>query len=88
MMRIEPVRPEAAPSDALLIQLLAWVAARRRLYGETMDAWRTSCPRLPVWEDAVDSGLIEIVRGNAPGMRGSEVRLTRTDRDRLRAQGA
>jgi len=86
MMRIEPVRPEAAPADALLIQLLAWVAARRRLYGETMDAWRTSCPRLPVWEDAVEGGLVEIVRGSAPGLRGGEVRLTRAGHDLLRAR--
>jgi D-3-phosphoglycerate dehydrogenase len=24
-----------------------------------MDAWRTSCPKLPVWEDTLDAGLIE-----------------------------
>jgi len=23
-----------------------------------MDAWRTSCPRLTVWEEAVDRGLL------------------------------
>jgi hypothetical protein len=23
-----------------------------------MDAWRTSCPRLPVWEDANDRGFV------------------------------
>jgi len=23
-----------------------------------MEAWRTSCPKLPVWEDATDRGLI------------------------------
>jgi hypothetical protein len=46
---------------ALVLQLLEWVAARPRTYRETMDAWRTSCPRMPVWEDAVDNGLVEIV---------------------------
>jgi hypothetical protein len=46
---------------ALVLQLLGWVAARPRTYRETMDAWRTCCPRMPVWEDAVDSGLVEIV---------------------------
>ena len=30
-----------------------------------MEAWRTSCPRLPVWEDAVDNGFVEIVREGA-----------------------
>jgi len=24
-----------------------------------MEAWRTSCPRLPVWEEANDRGFIE-----------------------------
>ncbi|MDR3538875.1 MAG: hypothetical protein P4L71_20440 [Acetobacteraceae bacterium] len=48
------------PTAALLHQMLAWIAARPRLYGETMDAWRTSCPRLTVWEDAMDAGLVRI----------------------------
>ena len=47
---------------ALTRELLAWIAARPRTYRETMDAWRTSCPRLPVWEDAFDLGLVTVVR--------------------------
>lgn len=46
--------------DALVRDLLAWVSARPRSYRDTMDAWRTSCPKLPVWEDAVDSGFITV----------------------------
>jgi hypothetical protein len=46
--------------EALIVDLLAWLASRERTYEETMDAWRTSCPRLPVWEDANDRGLIAI----------------------------
>lgn len=49
--------------EALIHDLLAWVAMRERTYEETMDAWRTSCPKLPVWEDANDRGLIEIKNG-------------------------
>jgi len=45
----------------LLVELLAWIDARPRMYGETMDAWRTSCPRSPVWEDATSAGLVEVV---------------------------
>ena len=45
----------------LLRQFLAWVAARPRTYRETMDAWRTSCPRMPAWEDATSMGLVEVV---------------------------
>jgi hypothetical protein len=30
---------------------------------ETIDAWRTSCPRLSAWEDALADDLVRIVRG-------------------------
>lgn len=45
-------------NPSLVLDLVAWVAAKPRPYGEVMDAWRTSCPRLTVWEDAVDHGLV------------------------------
>jgi D-3-phosphoglycerate dehydrogenase / 2-oxoglutarate reductase len=53
--------------DALILDLLEWVASGERSYAEVMDAWRTSCPRLPVWEEANDRGLIvrEHVNGRA-----------------------
>jgi hypothetical protein len=44
--------------ENLILDLLEWLAARDRTYEDTMDAWRTSCPRLPVWEDANERGLI------------------------------
>jgi len=44
--------------EALILDLLQWLARRERSYEEVMDAWRTSCPRLPVWEDANDRGLV------------------------------
>jgi hypothetical protein len=50
--------------ESLILDLLEWVASRERSYEDVMDAWRTSCPRLPVWEDANDRGLIETVRLN------------------------
>ena len=48
-----------APS-LIMIQFLAWVADRPRSYAETMDAWRTSCPGLSVWEDAVIADLVRL----------------------------
>ena len=48
------------PANALTAQLLAWVAERPRSYCETMEAWRTTCPRLTIWEDAVSDGLGEV----------------------------
>jgi hypothetical protein len=45
--------------ESLILDLLEWVAAKRgRAYEEVMEAWRTSCPRLPVWEEANDRGLV------------------------------
>lgn len=47
-------------NEPLVLDLVEWVAARPRTYAEVMDAWRTSCPRLTVWEDAVDAGLVDV----------------------------
>jgi len=49
--------------EALILDLLDWVARRERTYEEVMNAWRTSCPKLPVWEDATDRGLIKTEDG-------------------------
>ena len=46
--------------DNLILDLLEWVGRKERTYQETMDAWRTSCPKLPVWEDANDRRLVEV----------------------------
>ena len=42
----------------LTLDFLAWLAREPREYAEVMEVWRTSCPRLTVWEDAIDAGLI------------------------------
>ena len=47
-------------ADALTLQLLAWIAERPRSYAETLDAWKSSCPRLTIWEDAVAGGLVRV----------------------------
>ena len=44
--------------ESLILDLLEWLAAGERSDQEVMDAWRTSCPKLPVWEDASDRGLV------------------------------
>jgi hypothetical protein len=65
--------------DALILDLLEWLATRDRSYEEVMEAWRTSCPRLPVWEEANDRGLVE--REDA-GVR-SVVRVSSSGRELL-----
>ncbi len=44
--------------EPLLLDLLEWVAKETRGHGDVMEAWRTSCPRLPVWEEAIDRGSV------------------------------
>ena len=44
--------------EPLILDLVEWVSKAPRAYSEVMDAWRTSCPRLTVWEDAVDRGYL------------------------------
>ncbi len=58
--------------EDLILDLLDWLAGGERSYEEVLDAWRTSCPRLPVWEDANDRGLVQIEQVN----RCSVVRAT------------
>ena len=47
------------PVDSLILDLLEWVGPGGRTYADVIDAWRTSCPRLPVWEEASDRGFVE-----------------------------
>jgi hypothetical protein len=46
--------------SALTLQMLEWVAERPRTYEEAMEAWKTSCPRLSIWEDALLDQLIAL----------------------------
>ena len=48
----------SAAIEPLILDLVEWVARAPRPYAEVLEAWRTSCPRLTVWEDAVDRGLV------------------------------
>ena len=47
------------PVDALILDLLEWIGKGGRPYTEVMEAWRTSCPRLPVWEEANRRGFLD-----------------------------
>jgi len=47
-----------AVTEPLILDFLAWLAPVPRAYAEVMEAWRTSCPRLTIWEDAVDGGYV------------------------------
>ena len=75
---------EKAAAAALTLQLLGFVADGRT-YGETMEAWRSTCPRMPIWENAVCDGLVRIENGGA--MKSSRVVLTARGKARLSANG-
>jgi hypothetical protein len=73
----------SATLDPLILDLLEWVAREPRSYADVMDVWRTSCPRLTVWEDAVDRGYL--VRDYAPA--GVRVCVTNRGREFLQTNG-
>jgi hypothetical protein len=75
------VDPVADTVDSLILDLLEWIGPNPRPYPEVLEAWRTSCPRLPVWEDANDRGFI--ARDRAPG-RGILVSVSDAGREHLR----
>jgi len=70
--------------DPLILDLLEWIGREPRSYADVIDAWRTSCPRLTVWEDAIDRGLA--VREHAKGY-GVMIGLTDAGRGFLREHG-
>jgi hypothetical protein len=67
--------------EYLVLDLLEWLGSSPRPYSEVLDAWRTSCPRLPVWEDANDRGFIR--RLNEPG-RGQLVSVSAAGAEHVR----
>jgi len=70
--------------DALILDLLEWIGPSPRPYAETLEAWQTSCPRLPVWEDVNDRGLITrhraAGRGALVSVSAAGIELLRTHR--------
>lgn len=70
--------------DPLVLDLVEWLAKEPRPYAEVLEAWRTSCPRLTVWEDATDRGYVE--RRQMEG-RGVFVMVTEAGRAYLRSTG-
>ena len=47
------------PLEPLVLDLLEWIGPHPRPYAEVLEAWRTSCPRLPVWEEANKRGFVD-----------------------------
>ena len=73
--------PVSSTVDTLMLEFLEWMGPGPRPYAEVLEAWQTSCPRFPVWEDANDRGFI--ARRRAPG-RGVLVSVTAAGAEHLR----
>jgi hypothetical protein len=65
---------DRAPVSPAVLELLSWISRRRRTYEQTMEAWRSTCPRYTVWEDALIDGLVQVESGAT--LFQSEVTLT------------
>ena len=76
---------EATNLDPLVLDLVEWIAKEPRAYADVLDAWRTSCPRLTVWEDAIDRGLV--MRKPVPGEQRTRVEVTEAGQRFLREHG-
>jgi hypothetical protein len=74
----------ADAADPLVLDFVEWIARQPRLYSEVMATWRTSCPHLTIWEDAVDSGYV--AREAVAGF-GIIVVVTDDGKELLRAHG-
>jgi hypothetical protein len=70
-------------TDALVLDLVEWIAREPRRYAEVIETWRTSCPRLTVWEDAVDRGYV----ARRPTVEGLRVAVTEGGKRFLRENG-
>tara|TARA_R110002110_G_scaffold87243_11_gene227519 strand:+ start:145 stop:387 length:243 start_codon:yes stop_codon:yes gene_type:complete len=70
--------------EPLVLDLVEWIARTPRPLNDVMEGWRTSCPRLPVWEDAVDRGFVQ--RERRPG-EGCIVSVSDAGRAFLKSHG-
>jgi hypothetical protein len=80
-LRQSTAPPVSDTVETLILDLLEWIGPKLRPYTEVLEAWGTSCPRLPVWEDANDRGFI--ARHHAPG-RGVLVSVSVAGAEHLR----
>jgi hypothetical protein len=78
--QLQALQPRTICCIRLILDLLEWIGGGSRPYSEVMDARRTSCPRLPVWEDATERGFIR--RHHEEGV-GEVISVTRLGREHL-----
>ena len=80
-LRHSTAPPVSDTVETLILDLLEWIGPNLRPYAEVLEAWRTACPSLPVWEAADDRGFI--ARHHAP-RRGALVSVSAAGAEHLR----
>ena len=71
-------------ADPLVLDFVEWVAREPRAYAEVIATWKTSCPRLTIWEDATERGYV--ARETLPGV-GLIIAVTEGGERLLRTNG-
>jgi hypothetical protein len=74
----------AIENETLVLDLVEWIAKQPRSYPDVMEAWRTSCPRFPIWEDVVDLRFVARVKNEG---RGEMIHVTPAGRAFLASRG-
>ncbi|MGQ0677277.1 MAG: hypothetical protein ACT4N4_14495 [Rhodospirillales bacterium] len=78
----------ADPISLSTVQFLSWVASRKRSYAEVQEAWRSTCPRLSVWEDALGEHLVECEQAKGKPAEACAVTLSAKGKALLQAHVA
>ena len=76
------------PVEPLILDLLEWIGPRPRAYAEVLEVWRTSCPRLPVWEEANERGFIDHLHEQGHAEQVVVSALGRSHLEQKRAKGS
>jgi hypothetical protein len=71
-------------ADPLVLDFVEWIARAPRAHAEVIETWKTSCPRLTIWEDAADRGYV--TRETIAGI-GLTVTVTADGEQLLRRHG-
>ena len=71
-------------ADPLVLDFVEWIAREKRFYSEVVAVWKTSCPRLTIWEDAADQGYVAREAGGGSGV---VISITPDGETFLRAHG-
>lgn len=73
----------AMSADPLVLDFVEWIACKPRPHAEVVETWRTSCPRLTIWEDAADAGYV----ARRPAAGGGVIVVTEAGARLLRDNG-